>query len=107
MTSEEWTPYIAAWQERRRRASKALNSRVEIGRATAQECARVLVEQFGARRVWLFGSLAHRNFAHTKSDIDLAVEALPPEKYFPALTDRAVILLEKGMIRILKFAQIC
>ena len=45
----------------------------------------MLIEQYGARRVWLFGSLAHRRFVHDRSDIDLAVEGLPPEDYFPAL----------------------
>jgi predicted nucleotidyltransferase len=35
--------------------------------------------------VWLFGSLAQRRFVHAGSDIDLAVEGLPPEDYFRAL----------------------
>ncbi len=53
----------------------------------------MLVEQYGARRVWLFGSLAHRRFVHTRSDIDLAVEGLPPEKYFRALATLWRLLL--------------
>lgn len=85
MTSEKWAPYIAAWRERRRQVASSLDLSVKSGRAAAQECARVLVEQYGARRVWLFGSLAHRRFVHIGSDIDLAVEGLSPEDYFPAL----------------------
>jgi len=34
----------------------------------------------------LFGSLALHRSAHHRSDIDLAVEGLPPIEYFPALS---------------------
>jgi len=96
MTREEWTPYIVAWRKRRHRAIATTDKRIETARSVAQECARVLIEQYGARRVWLFGSLAHRRFVHARSDIDLAVEGLLPEKYFRAL---AVIweLLPSGL----------
>ena len=87
MTGEEWAPYIIAWRERRRRAAAELQRRTDAGRKAARECARVLVERYGARRVWLFGSLARRCSAHAGSDIDLAVEGLPPEKYFRVLAD--------------------
>jgi len=50
----------------------------------AQECARLLKEQFGARRVILFGSLAGQGPWHEGSDIDLAVEGIPPEDFFRA-----------------------
>ncbi len=51
----------------------------------AQMCARILVERYGARRVWLFGSLLPGHVLHRESDIDLAVEGLPSNQYFPAL----------------------
>jgi len=86
MSSKEWTPYIAAWRQRRHQAAVALAARIEAGRMAAQECARVLVEDFGAKRVWLFGSLVHQRRPHAGSDIDLAVEGLPALEYFPALT---------------------
>ncbi len=82
---EEWQPYIVAWRERRRREVEEQERRVEAARAAARECARVLVEQYSAQRVWLFGSLAHRRFLHAASDVDLAVEGLPAEVYFQAL----------------------
>ena len=44
-------------------------------RKIAEELARVLVDDFGVRRVWLFGSLA-RGGIGGKLDIDLAVEGL-------------------------------
>lgn len=45
---------------------------------------RALVEEFGARRVVLFGSLLQGEL-YEDSDLDLLVEGLPREKYFAAL----------------------
>ncbi len=36
-----------------------------------------LLRQKGARRIWLFGSLAAGGHPHSNSDVDLAVEGLP------------------------------
>jgi len=44
------------------------------------------VDQHGARRVWLFGSLAAGE-PTSESDVDLAVEGLAAGAYFPALAD--------------------
>ncbi|RMF27044.1 MAG: nucleotidyltransferase domain-containing protein [Chloroflexi bacterium] len=52
--------------------------------AVAEACATLLQERFGARRVILFGSLAGQGPWHEASDIDLAVEGLPPERFFAA-----------------------
>lgn len=85
VTGTDWSSYVVAWQERRRQADVVRQQRVAAGRAVAQECARILVERYGAQRVWLFGSLLHRRFVHSELDVDLAVEGLPPDQYFPAL----------------------
>ena len=53
-------------------------------RAAVPGLAAILHERFGAGRVWLFGSLAWGEPDGT-ADLDLAVEGLPPERYFPAL----------------------
>lgn len=50
----------------------------------AEACVRLLTEQFGARRVILFGSLAGKRVWHGQSDIDLAVEGLAPSEFFRA-----------------------
>ena len=52
----------------------------------AEACARLLKEQFGVREVHLFGSLAGQSPWHSRSDIDLAVEGLPPREYIRALS---------------------
>lgn len=55
-------------------------------REAAENCARVLKEQFGVRSVYLFGSVAGQSPWHSRSDIDLAVEGLPPDQYMTALS---------------------
>ena len=54
-------------------------------RACLPEAVRRLRER-GARRVWLFGSLAEGR-ARATSDVDLGVEGLPDVGYFEVLGD--------------------
>ena len=63
--------------------------------------AEMLKSRFGARRVVLFGSLAHQAWYAPHSDVDLAVEGLPPSAYWSAwrlveemIGDRSVDLLD-------------
>jgi predicted nucleotidyltransferase len=78
--------------ERRERAR--LLSRV-------REAAEALKARFGARRVVLFGSLAHAAWFVPDSDVDLAVEGLAGGDYWRAwrlveevIGDRLVDLIE-------------
>ena len=48
--------------------------------------ARDAVVRLGARRVWVFGSLATGSMTET-SDVDMAVQGLAPERYFEALAE--------------------
>ena len=63
------------------RARAAGRARTQLAKVDA---AKGLLEQHGARRVWLFGSLA-RGDVRRDSDVDLAVEGLPASAYFSAL----------------------
>lgn len=45
-----------------------------------REAARLLYDR-GARRVWLFGSLAMGRPLDEYSDVDFAVEGLPPQQF--------------------------
>lgn len=63
-----------------------VRARVEAMRGALPELVRILVEQHGAREVWLFGSLAGGT-PHERSDLDLAVRGVPPLEYFAALSD--------------------
>lgn len=78
--------YKAAWQKRFKEDEERLKRKAEQAKKTVIEMSRVLVEKFGAKRVWLFGSLIE-GFFWKGSDIDLAVEGLSSEVYFAALSE--------------------
>jgi uncharacterized protein len=77
----EYLPYIRArwlreqqdWQNRRERAWES-----------ARRAATVLRDQFGARRVIAFGSLVRSGPFDDRSDVDLAIEGVPPGQFFRA-----------------------
>ena len=52
--------------------------------AVAAEAARLL-HHAGAKRVWLFGSVAKGRRLGVHSDFDFAIEGLPPDRYFGCL----------------------
>ena len=54
--------------------------------ASAHLAAAHLYAQ-GASRVWLFGSLARGRPQDDRSDIDLAVEGLPPHLYYRMVSE--------------------
>ena len=58
---------------------------LEQARQDALTVARLLVGEFGAKRVWLFGSVLTGRGLRQTSDIDLAVERLPEEQFFRAV----------------------
>ncbi len=70
------------------------DGRQREARKAAEKCARVLKERYGAREVYLFGSLAGQSPWHRGSDIDLAVEGLAPQHYFAALSTLYELLPE-------------
>ena len=75
-----------------RRRMKALEAQrrrhVERAWVEAKRLGALLVREFGATAVWVFGSLAGdrrgRTVFHLDSDIDLAVRGIPPESFFRA-----------------------
>ena len=76
--------YVEYWL-RRRAQRLALRERQSCqARANLPRIVDVLVREHGVRRVILYGSLARDRFGEN-SDIDLAVEGLKKEDYFPAL----------------------
>jgi predicted nucleotidyltransferase len=84
---QELATYRRAWQRRWREAEERDQKRAEKLRETALRCARLLVERFDAKRVYLFGSLASGRQPHESTDIDLAVEGLGPGRvYWRALS---------------------
>jgi predicted nucleotidyltransferase len=80
-----WEPYI---KRIRGRVSEKEELREQGLRdhlfGQAQKAARDLKMVDGARRVVLFGSLAHQAWFHSASDVDLAVEGMLPGAYWAA-----------------------
>jgi len=68
----------------------------------ARQAARLLQEEFGATRVVAFGSLAHGAWFGPRSDIDLAVEGIPPEAFWRAwcALDRLAPAVEIDLVAI-------
>ncbi|MBI4575122.1 MAG: nucleotidyltransferase domain-containing protein [Planctomycetes bacterium] len=82
-------PDFAAFIEAHRRRREAERQRRAEACAAAcraaERCARILAEEFDARRVWLYGSALCPERFHDGSDIDLAVDRFPDRGYFRAL----------------------
>ena len=64
---------------------KKLKGNNVLASKEARRLARILKKEFFARRVILFGSLVSYGNFHFKSDIDLAVEGIPDDKFFKAV----------------------
>ncbi|WP_448591074.1 nucleotidyltransferase family protein [Thermoflexus hugenholtzii] len=79
LTPEELEAYREAWRRRWAEEEARRARRQERAWAVARAAARLLKEHFGARRVRAFGSLPTPWFRE-RSDIDLAVEGVPPER---------------------------
>ncbi|MCZ6679853.1 MAG: nucleotidyltransferase domain-containing protein [Candidatus Poribacteria bacterium] len=62
------------------------DERQKVAEEGARMCVRVLKEQFGARDAFIFGSLRGDSPWNARSDVDIAVEGLPPGQYIEALT---------------------
>ncbi len=97
LTPEKWREYVDGWREGRARRKKQMDARARRALSTARSLAGLLAEEPGVARVWLFGSLGlylkgYREY-RADSDIDLAVEGLPAERFFPVLS----LLNEKSL----------
>jgi predicted nucleotidyltransferase len=82
---EDFSEYVAAHRASFARHRAAQAGRAADARATAERIARHLVDELGARRVVLIGSLARGDFG-PHSDIDLVVEGLPGARFWSACT---------------------
>ena len=103
LSSEQMQRYVKA--ARRRSARLMLTAEEQALRQALLErviqAAQLLKSKYGAKRVFLFGSLAHQAWFNPVSDVDLAVEGLRSEDYWRAwrdveqiITDREVDLIE-------------
>lgn len=84
---ERYDKYIISWRERLKKEKIQQQEKIAVAKKIAEECAQLLVERYGAKRVYLIGSLAREGVFHEMSDIDLVVEGLPSHCYIAALTE--------------------
>ena len=82
---QDFGDYVEAWRGRLARRASEQRMQAQHLRDIAQSCAEYLVQEFGASRVYLFGSLLEDDLVHDRSDIDLAVEGLEGGLYLKAL----------------------
>lgn len=108
LTREEWKRYMVSAP--RRAEPRELTPEEQQVRdqllARARTAAAMLKARFAARRVLLFGSLAHTAWFVTDSDVDMAVEGLASRDYWEAwrmvegiIRDRPVDLVEIETVR--------
>ncbi len=79
MITDSYRSRIVERQRRRQRRMRAAM------RAEAVRLAGLATERFSFRRLYLYGSVATGSPLSVWSDIDLAVEGLPPDDYFKLL----------------------
>jgi len=103
LSREGWKGYIEAARHRSKPSdlSPAEQKTREELLGKAREAASLLKTRFGAKRVVLFGSLAHQAWFSPESDLDLAVEGLQGSDYWDAwravediVEDRSIDLVE-------------
>ena len=99
---EEMAAYRRTAHARWERERMTLGKRRERAWEVARSAARMLREEFGARRIIAFGSLAHGAWFTSRSDIDLAVEGLPPGVIWKAWSkvERALSEFEIDLIEV-------
>ena len=90
-TGTSMADYRRAWRERFRRNREQTLQNEAAARRELPHAVEVLCSH-GATRIWLFGSLASEGRFRPGSDIDLAVEGIPPTRIDRALADLMVNL---------------
>ncbi len=81
LTAKEWQAY----QPGARITDEQATERWQRAREVARAAAELLRQQFGARRVVGFGSVANHTGFNRWSDIDLAAWGIPPESFYRAV----------------------
>jgi len=80
----KYKKFVKAWQNRKQRSNLETRQLALKAITLAEQCAAILHRDFGAQKVYLFGSLADGYFRRN-SDIDIVVEGLNPQYYYKAL----------------------
>lgn len=82
---QNYAPFIAAWKKRFSDQRKQREALRKEAYQEAKRCAEILRQEYGAKRVFLFGSVLDEDRFSERSDIDLAVEGLEGSSFFGAV----------------------
>jgi predicted nucleotidyltransferase len=85
VTKQKMALYKATAQRRWKEEQQQLSYRFRHTVMLAHKAAKLLKEQFGVRRVALFGSAASEELFHHHSDLDIAVWGLDESEYYRAV----------------------
>ncbi|NIR51489.1 nucleotidyltransferase domain-containing protein [candidate division KSB1 bacterium] len=80
-----YQPYIDRLKKEKEKEKKLRANRRRRALEVAKELSTLLKNEFGAKKVYLFGSSLSNDTFYLHSDIDLGVEGIAPEKYLRAL----------------------
>jgi predicted nucleotidyltransferase len=84
MTTVVTPKQLEYWRHRCLQQQKHHQQLAQQARTDLEKIVPLLVQQFGATRIILFGSLVKGTFAEG-SDIDLAVAGISPHQFFTAM----------------------
>lgn len=85
ISSEQMALYREGWRRQREQRRGALSARQARAWQVARRGAALLKEQYGVKRVAVFGSLLRPEQFYERSDVDLAVWGLDEQLYLKAL----------------------
>jgi len=80
----KYDEYKEHWRRRAEREQERRRTLAAEARAEAWRLGHLLTQEFGAKKVYLFGSLVREGKFHERSDIDLAAEGIEPRRFFEA-----------------------
>ena len=78
------TPYLNYWRNKQQKEQAYHQKLAQQAKDSLEPIINYLTQNFKIKKIILFGSLVKGNFSET-SDIDLAVEGIPPQDYFAVL----------------------
>jgi predicted nucleotidyltransferase len=99
----DYSPYIEGLKRREAERKARLENRRQKALAVAQQIAGMLRRDFGATKIYLFGSTLRLKGFHSHSDIDLAVDGIDPQRYFSAV-GQALMMSDEFSVDLLEIS---